>query len=971
MNLHKIFLILITLFIYSGELFPQLDSVYYQGPSQGSVNSGAIQTTDNFGPTDSFQLPPRQRKPRIFNNEPMIIDLEDSQLPEYVYVEDKNMPNSARIANGHTLLINTFPGIEKTNANPPDPIMAAGPNHIIAFVNGFPSRFRIFDKNGNILKSINSSSWWSPVSPDEYGDPQILYDHYEGRWILQVLQINESNFTAANLIAYSDDEDPLGTWYLYRLDTKLHGTVSSNTWGDYPKMGYDEEAIYINTRCFQFSGGGLLYNKLRIINKAELYASNGGSLTWNDIWDIRAPSSLGHKPDVIRPSISYTPGNGGYFLWANNGSGNYYILYKIFDPITSPRLRAINVPSQNYGGAPDANQLGGGTLISAIGSWMYGAPIARDGLLYAAHSIRNSSFSSNSSAKYFIVDLNTNQITEHAELGAQGYYYLYSTLTIDQDHNIAVTFSRSADTEYIGAFYATKHVSDPPGLTRSLPFKEGLGNYVAGNPNRWGDYMGIYLDPNNYDIWMLTEYAAAVNTWGTYVGQIRMVLYPGVRAFLQPSAINFGDNELGTTSSAASAVLANYGADDLVISNIPSSFEDFNLETNLSFPITLSSYDSLTIEFSYSPTILGNTNVVYPFETNDPDFQGITLSGNCYRIIPAIEKTIYASSGSQNNGDIVTLNSLTGLGTVIGQSLFSEVKGIAIHPTSGIIYGVESTSGFTEIIRVNSELGDAYKLFNVNIPAAADIAFDTSGTFYGISVNGELYTIDLLNGDVTFIIDAVGNYSGITFHPQTNELWATSRAFTLPNKDAVFKVNLSTGDTTIIGHTGLGKLTNDLIFDENLNLFGVIGSSSELNDFVSINPANGVGTIIGSVGMQNILGLAYTESSPTSVENENDNSIPTEYTLYQNYPNPFNPTTRIDFALPTESNVKLVIYNILGQEVIQLVNNQMSAGNHSILWNANDVAGNQLTSGIYLYKLTVSGINGNEFQDIKKMILLK
>jgi len=486
-------------------------------------------------------------------------------------------------------------------------------------------------------------------------------------------------------------------------------------------------------------------------------------------------------------------------------------------------------------------------------------------------------------------------------------------------------------------------------ISPSQPFAEGKGNYVVtygSDINRWGDYFGIYLDPaNDYDIWMISEYAAAINTWGTYVGHIRMAPYPGAHAFLQPRTIDFGDTELGTTSTTVSVVLANYGDDDLVISNIPLSFEDFNLETNLSFSVTLSSYDSLTIEFSYSPTTIGSTNILYPITTNDPDFQGINLSGNCYRIIPAIEKTIYASSGSQNNGDIVTIDPLTGFGTLIGQSLFSEVKGLAIHPASGIIYGVESTSGLTEIMRVNSVLGDAYKLFNVNIPSIADIAFDTSGTFYGISVNGELYTIDLSTGDETFIVDAVGSYSGITFHPQTNELWATSRAFILPNKDAVFKVNLATGDTTIIGHTGLGKLTNDLIFDENLNLFGVIGSASEMNDFISINTSNGVGTIIGSVGMQNILGLAYTESSPTSVEDEIDNNIPTEYTLYQNYPNPFNQLTNIVFQIPNFGFVSLKIYDLLGREVEVLVNEEKQPGVYEVQFDASN-----LSSGIYYYK---------------------
>jgi hypothetical protein len=254
----------------------------------------------------------------------------------------------------------------------------------------------------------------------------------------------------------------------------------------------------------------------------------------------------------------------------------------------------------------------------------------------------------------------------------------------------------------------------------------------------------------------------------------------------------------------------------------------------------------------------------------------------------------------------------------------------------------------------------------------AGIAFDTSGILYGIARTGELHTIDLTNGSTNFVVDAIGSYLGITFHPETNELWATSRAVALPNKDAIFKVNLTTGDTTIVGHTGLNKQTNCLAFDENLNLYGVIGSSAELNDFISIDSETGIGTIVGSVGMKHILGMTYIDQIISNIEDDkNSGSVPSEYALSQNYPNPFNPNTKIDFSLPVESNVKLVIYNILGQEVNQLVNNQMSAGNHSVIWNANDAGGNQLTSGIYLYKITATGVNKGEFQDIKKMILLK
>ncbi len=516
---------------------------------------------------------------------------------------------------------------------------------------------------------------------------------------------------------------------------------------------------------------------------------------------------------------------------------------------------------------------------------------------------------------------------------------------------------------------------DPPGLNPSIMLQEGLGNYVVtfgGTRNRWGDYSGIQLDPvDEYGVWTFTEYVAATNTWGTNVARIRMAAYPGAHAYPIPNSFDFNDVEIGTESQTASIILANYGDADLVISDIPSTFDDFNFKSTISFPLTLVPYDSVTFEFSFSPTTEGAVSIAYPVISNDPQFSGIPLSGTGYDIVPATEQTFYASCGSQNNGDILTIDPVTGAGTTVGSSSFNEVTSISINPVDGKIYGLIAGTGSSELVIINAAEGDAYLKYILNIPSMAGIAFDTTGTLYGITRTGDLYTIDETTGTSNFIVDAVGSYLGLTFHPQTNELWATSRAFVGANVDAIFTVNITTGDTTIVGRTGLGTNTNAISFDENLNLFGVIGSAAQLSDFVSINTSTGAGSIIGSVGLNNVLGLAYLDNPVLGVEDDNNGTIPTEYALKQNYPNPFNPNTRIEFSLPMESNVKLVIYNILGQEIIRLVDNQMSAGNHSIIWNANDAGGSKLTSGIYLYKLTASGINGNEFQDIKKMILMK
>jgi len=89
--------------------------------------------------------------------------------------------------------------------------------------------------------------------------------------------------------------------------------------------------------------------------------------------------------------------------------------------------------------------------------------------------------------------------------------------------------------------------------------------------------------------------------------------------------------------------------------------------------------------------------------------------------------------------------------------------------------------------------------------------------------------------------------------------------------------------------------------------------------------------------------------------------VPSNFLLYQNYPNPFNPTTVISYSIPTASNVKLIVYNSLGQTVRILENAYKQVGNYSVNFNAAN-----LPSGIYFYKL-----EAGQFSQIKKMMLIK
>ena len=98
----------------------------------------------------------------------------------------------------------------------------------------------------------------------------------------------------------------------------------------------------------------------------------------------------------------------------------------------------------------------------------------------------------------------------------------------------------------------------------------------------------------------------------------------------------------------------------------------------------------------------------------------------------------------------------------------------------------------------------------------------------------------------------------------------------------------------------------------------------------------------------------------------------TDYALEQNYPNPFNPSTQINFALPEAGRISVAIYAITGQLVRELVNGEMNAGRHVINWNGRDQLNREVAAGIYLYRLVVTGANGQAvFMQTRRMAFVK
>jgi hypothetical protein len=110
-------------------------------------------------------------------------------------------------------------------------------------------------------------------------------------------------------------------------------------------------------------------------------------------------------------------------------------------------------------------------------------------------------------------------------------------------------------------------------------------------------------------------------------------------------------------------------------------------------------------------------------------------------------------------------------------------------------------------------------------------------------------------------------------------------------------------------------------------------------------------------------------------DSETDVTLPPEvpkvFALFQNYPNPFNPTTKIAFALPRRGVVSLAVFDVLGRQVRILADDWFEQGNYIIPWDGTNDEGGDVSSGVYLYRLTVRGEAGTLFTSTKKMILLR
>jgi len=212
----------------------------------------------------------------------------------------------------------------------------------------------------------------------------------------------------------------------------------------------------------------------------------------------------------------------------------------------------------------------------------------------------------------------------------------------------------------------------------------------------------------------------------------------------------------------------------------------------------------------------------------------------------------------------------------------------------------------------------------------------------------------------------IGPSSISLYHNETanNNNWVNFKLEgTTSNKAAIgAKVRIK---TTILGKTfwQMREISAQNSFNSQNDLRAHFGLGDAANiDSIKVEWPSGQIDVVGNTSVNAFYEFVEGEGIKSTTDiGRTTNSLPSKILLEQNYPNPFNPTTVITFSIPEETNVNLKIFDVLGNEVKELINEQKSPGNYNINFEAQN-----LSSGVYFYKLTV----GNNIQT-KKMLLLR
>ncbi|MET0626323.1 MAG: Ig-like domain repeat protein, partial [Pyrinomonadaceae bacterium] len=429
--------------------------------------------------------------------------------------------------------------------HPPDTVGDVGPTYYIQSIN---SSVGIYDKsNGAQVAAFTLDTFMSQgqfgnlCDTDNFGDPVILYDTFEDRWVITdfAFQLDGGNNVifppgAFQCIAVSKTGDPVtGGWNFYSINT-------TGGLGDYPKFGIWPDGLYMTTSMFGYANGAAFQNpRVYAFNKAQMYA---GAPTVQ-IVSFDAPSS----DFTILPSNARLqtgtppPGTPNYYVssWQFLNGLTVYKFHVDWNRISLSTFTGPEVPiaatSWPNAGVPNAPSLGGSSLdVLQIRAMMQNQYTNIGGVesLWNTHTVRRANTTGFAAPRWYQVNVtggtvapNIPQAATWDPDGANVMYRFMPSLAVDRMGDMALGYSTSSATTKPAIKYAGRLAADPVNTFSQTEqvLIQGTGTQVG--TSRWGDYSAMTLDPDGCTFWYTNEYYIVDGT--NYQTRIGSFAFPG------------------------------------------------------------------------------------------------------------------------------------------------------------------------------------------------------------------------------------------------------------------------------------------------------------------------------------------------------------------------------------------------------------------------------------------------------------
>lgn len=424
-------------------------------------------------------------------------------------------PNSLTASSGRSDTLATpgskFPGISFSGLVPPDPSIGVGPAHIVQVVN---TQIAFFTKGGTpeFQQSMDGNGFFSGVAETDFVfDPRAVYDQGAKRFFVIALEQRDFPPNSAILLGVSDDSNPHGTWYKYRIPTVV-SRFGQQYWWDYPTLAYNKDGLVLTGNMFSFTSSSAFGRSISIDKAPLLTGSTAKAYGWfhDDYFTIQAARTYESVSNTIFGISLASTTRMRLFSWRN--------------------LKGVPIMTQGDLAVPSYlvfngfAQAPGGTSIDAIGDRMMDASF-RSGKLVCAHTVRVSTSQNRSMVRWYEVRVGTWPVSGSPRLHQSGNIalsgannLLMPAIAENGKGAISLVLTRTSTSANPGLFYCSRKVSDPRGSMGPLKNVVTSANSPNSANSRWGDYFDVVIDPgDSAKLWGTGEYLQANRAWTTEI----------------------------------------------------------------------------------------------------------------------------------------------------------------------------------------------------------------------------------------------------------------------------------------------------------------------------------------------------------------------------------------------------------------------------------------------------------------------